>query len=243
MRLGHATPRPAHAVVRPGRGAQHRAPSAVRGRTRPEHAPAVDDRGDAPRRRAPRMTDVEAHRRWARGPGKLHGAPRRPRDRQDPGWLPRAGARRRCPPTRPSGAQVALRTRVALGGAVAVVLPAGRPTTTRSARRRPDARSHRPRISRRSSAMPPSRLSICPPTASRIALPRLVGAGLPDLLLGADALERLPRALPAALDERLERGATEDAATLVPGYVALPRGIASAPGRAGQHHHGHRAPG
>jgi tRNA threonylcarbamoyl adenosine modification protein YeaZ len=59
---------------------------------------------------------------------------------------------------------------------------------------------------------------------------RLVGEGRPDPIgLGRDAVARLPEALLGAMEERLAAGATEDLATLVPRYVALPRGIASVP--------------
>jgi hypothetical protein len=44
-----------------------------------------------------------------------------------------------------------------------------------------------------------------------------------------EALGRMPEALLGAMEERLASGATEDLATLVPRYVALPRGIASVP--------------
>jgi tRNA threonylcarbamoyl adenosine modification protein YeaZ len=50
--------------------------------------------------------------------------------------------------------------------------------------------------------------------------------GLPDPLdLGSAACEGLPRALLELLDARLARGDVADVATLVPRYVALPRGI------------------
>jgi tRNA threonylcarbamoyl adenosine modification protein YeaZ len=48
--------------------------------------------------------------------------------------------------------------------------------------------------------------------------------------MGERALNDLPAALLAMLDERLAGGHFDDAATLVPGYVALPRGIAVATG-------------
>jgi tRNA threonylcarbamoyladenosine biosynthesis protein TsaB len=43
---------------------------------------------------------------------------------------------------------------------------------------------------------------------------------------GRQAVDGLPDALLAILDERLNAGAVDDASTLVPGYVALPRGLA-----------------
>jgi tRNA threonylcarbamoyl adenosine modification protein YeaZ len=59
---------------------------------------------------------------------------------------------------------------------------------------------------------------------------RLMAAGRPDpVRLGADALRAMPEALVAAVDERVASGATDDVATLVPRYVALPRGIAEVP--------------
>ena len=119
----------------------------------------------------------------------------------------------------------------ALGASVAVVLPAG-------------ARDHYV-------ALADADPMLVPPTADLAALvgdapvaaldvrtegavmalvDRLAANGLPDpVSLGADALVRMPEALLAAMDERLALGATEDLATLVPRYVALPRGIASAP--------------
>jgi len=47
-------------------------------------------------------------------------------------------------------------------------------------------------------------------------------------VLGRAACDGLPAALLALLDERLAMGAQADAATLVPRYVALPRGIPAA---------------
>ena len=59
---------------------------------------------------------------------------------------------------------------------------------------------------------------------------RLAQEGRPDpIRLGMEALGRMPEALLGAMEERLASGATEDLATLVPRYVALPRGIASVP--------------
>jgi tRNA threonylcarbamoyl adenosine modification protein YeaZ len=59
---------------------------------------------------------------------------------------------------------------------------------------------------------------------------RLVEHRRPDpIQLGRDAISRMPEALLGAMEERLAAGATEDLATLVPRYVALPRGIASVP--------------
>jgi hypothetical protein len=55
-----------------------------------------------------------------------------------------------------------------------------------------------------------------------------VAAGHPDPLdLGMASLGRLPEALLQVMGERLGTGALEDPATLVPRYVALPRGIAA----------------
>ncbi len=47
--------------------------------------------------------------------------------------------------------------------------------------------------------------------------------------LGAAALGHAPEALLSIMDERLAAGSTADPATLVPRYVALPRGIATVP--------------
>jgi tRNA threonylcarbamoyl adenosine modification protein YeaZ len=59
---------------------------------------------------------------------------------------------------------------------------------------------------------------------------RLGEVGLPDPVdLGAAALARMPEALLGAMAERLAAGTTEELATLVPRYVALPRGIANVP--------------
>jgi hypothetical protein len=59
---------------------------------------------------------------------------------------------------------------------------------------------------------------------------RLAEAGRPEpIRLGTDALGRMPEALLGAMEERFASGAMEDLATLVPRYVALPRGIASVP--------------
>jgi tRNA threonylcarbamoyl adenosine modification protein YeaZ len=55
-------------------------------------------------------------------------------------------------------------------------------------------------------------------------------ASADPLPAGERALEGLPRALLALLDQRLTAGALDDASTLVPGYVALPRGITAAAG-------------
>jgi len=53
-----------------------------------------------------------------------------------------------------------------------------------------------------------------------------LAAGFPDpVSLGLTATAALPAALLELLDERLERGEVADPATLVPRYVALPRGI------------------
>lgn len=54
--------------------------------------------------------------------------------------------------------------------------------------------------------------------------------GQPDpVALGAAALGHAAEALLSIMDERLGAGSTADPATLVPRYVALPRGIASVP--------------
>lgn len=54
-------------------------------------------------------------------------------------------------------------------------------------------------------------------------------AGLPlPTIVGAQAVQGLPIAMLALLGERLAAGAMSDVATLVPRYVALPRGIAAA---------------
>jgi tRNA threonylcarbamoyl adenosine modification protein YeaZ len=59
---------------------------------------------------------------------------------------------------------------------------------------------------------------------------RLLARGMPDpVALGATALTRMPEALLRAMEERLATDAPEDLATLVPRYVALPRGIAAVP--------------
>lgn len=59
---------------------------------------------------------------------------------------------------------------------------------------------------------------------------RVVAEGHPDpLALGAAALAHAPEASLRCLDERLASGVVEDPATLVPRYVALPRGIAAVP--------------
>ena len=59
---------------------------------------------------------------------------------------------------------------------------------------------------------------------------RLLARGMPDpVALGAAALARMPEVLLGAMAERLASGAPEDLATLVPRYVALPRGIAAVP--------------
>jgi tRNA threonylcarbamoyl adenosine modification protein YeaZ len=174
------------------------------------------------------MTDVEAIG-VGTGPGSFTGLRAGLATAKTLGWLRRV-ALVALPTDETIRRAVALRWPT-LGARVAVVLPAG-------------ARDHYV-------ALPGADPVLAPPTADLAALlgdapvaaldmtadgalaslsERLVGAGLPDpVRLGADALDRLPEALLAALDERLERGATEDAATLVPRYVALPRGIASVP--------------
>jgi tRNA threonylcarbamoyladenosine biosynthesis protein TsaB len=122
-----------------------------------------------------------------------------------------------------------------LGAPVAVVLPAG-------------ARDHYV-------ALPDADPMLVPPSGDLVALTagapvagvdlagdgpvaaltaHLAGRGFPDpVALGADALVRAPEALLAALDERLAAGRLEDPATLVPRYVALPRGIAALPVESG----------
>lgn len=58
----------------------------------------------------------------------------------------------------------------------------------------------------------------------------LVAMGHPDpLALGAAARQRLPEASLLLMGERLASGSREDPATLVPRYVAMPRGIVHAP--------------
>jgi tRNA A37 threonylcarbamoyladenosine modification protein TsaB len=53
--------------------------------------------------------------------------------------------------------------------------------------------------------------------------------GTPSAALarGEDAVRGLGRSLAELLDERLAAGATDEAASLVPAYVALPRGVAT----------------
>jgi tRNA threonylcarbamoyladenosine biosynthesis protein TsaB len=63
---------------------------------------------------------------------------------------------------------------------------------------------------------------------------RLVAHGHPDPReLGVAAIARMPEALLAEMEARLATGEVEDPATLVPRYVALPRGIAAAPTEVG----------
>lgn len=58
----------------------------------------------------------------------------------------------------------------------------------------------------------------------------LTADGRPDpRTLGVAALARLPEALLRVMEERIGAGAFEDPATLVPRYVALPRGIPASP--------------
>ena len=119
----------------------------------------------------------------------------------------------------------------AIGVSVAVVLPAG-------------ARDHY-------LALPGADPLLVPPSADLAALvgdaavvaldvradaavaslaDRLVARGMPDPVeLGAAALARMPEALLGVMTERLGSEAPEDLATLVPRYVALPRGIAAVP--------------
>jgi tRNA threonylcarbamoyl adenosine modification protein YeaZ len=68
------------------------------------------------------------------------------------------------------------------------------------------------------------------PAAVRVLIDDLVTRGLPDpVALGAAAVARGPEALLACMDERIAAELIEDPATLVPRYVALPRGIAAVP--------------
>jgi tRNA threonylcarbamoyl adenosine modification protein YeaZ len=63
---------------------------------------------------------------------------------------------------------------------------------------------------------------------------RAAGHGQPDPVeLGTAALARAAQVMLVIMDERLAAGATEDPATLVPRYVALPRGIAAIPADSG----------
>lgn len=58
----------------------------------------------------------------------------------------------------------------------------------------------------------------------------MTGLGHPDpVALGSAALGHTPEALLSIMDERLATGTTADPATLVPRYVALPRGIPASP--------------
>jgi tRNA threonylcarbamoyladenosine biosynthesis protein TsaB len=118
-----------------------------------------------------------------------------------------------------------------LGEAVAVLLPAG-------------AHDHYLALPHRDPALVPpagdlaalvGSMPVAAIDLGRDGVPAGLAAGLavhghPDAIeLGAAALERLPAALLALMGERLLAGSLEDPATLVPRYVALPRGIAVVP--------------
>lgn len=73
-------------------------------------------------------------------------------------------------------------------------------------------------------------LDVAPAAPRDAFVAAVMDAGHPDpVALGTAALRHLPAALLALFHERLTSGALADVATLVPSYVALPRGIDEVP--------------
>jgi tRNA threonylcarbamoyladenosine biosynthesis protein TsaB len=179
-----------------------------------------------------RMADVEAIG-VGTGPGSFTGLRAGLATSKTLSWL--RGLPLVALPTDESIRRAAALAHPGLPGAVAVLLPAG-------------ARDHY-------LALPGADPVLVPPAADLVALvghapvvaldlapdgpvAALAAAAIarshPDpLALGTAALGHLPDAMLALTEGLLVVGATEDPATLVPRYVALPRGIAEVPAHAG----------